>query len=248
MAPRQEAQAMSEEQRNPTDALLAGQGDYYRQRAPEYEDWWFRRDRYDRGAEANSKWFAEVAAVEDALERFEPRGNVLELACGTGIWTRRLACSAARLTALDGSTEMLELNRASLGDPAVEYRHTDLFTWRPSEAYDVCFFSFWLSHVPEERFDQFWETVRRALRPDGRVFFLDSARSERASAADHKLPEAGEQTMLRRLRDGREYQIVKRFYDPEQLQRRLGDLGWAVRVESTPEYFLYGQGAPAVSV
>ncbi len=240
---------MSGDHRIPADRLLAEQGDYYRQRAPEYDDWWFRRDRYDRGEEANSKWFAEAAEVEAALDRFGPRGRLLELACGSGIWTRRLARSAARLTAVDGSTEMLDLNRARLGgSTAVTYLHSDIFAWEPTETYDVCFFSFWLSHVPEERFEPFWAKVRRALEPEGRVFFLDSAPSERASAADHKLPAAGEETMLRRLKDGREYQIVKRFYEPDALQRRLADFGWTVRVESTPEYFIYGRGCPAVSV
>lgn len=235
-------EARSDDARTPTDALLSEQGDYYRQRAPEYDDWWLRRDRYDRGEEANAKWFAEAAKVQAALERFRVRGRVLELACGTGIWTRKLAQSAERITAVDGSAEMLALNSASLRDPAVEYLQADLFAWEPRETYDVCFFSFWLSHVPEDRFESFWEMVRRALGPDGRVFFLDSARSARASAADHRLPRAGEETMVRRLKDGREYRIVKLFHQPGALQRRLGDLGWTMQVESTPEYFVYGHG------
>ena len=58
--------------------LLAEQARYYRERAGEYEDWWFRRGRYDRGADANARWFAEVAEVQNALERFRPAGEVLE--------------------------------------------------------------------------------------------------------------------------------------------------------------------------
>jgi len=38
--------------------LLAEQARYYRERAGEYDDWWFRRGRYDRGADANARWFA----------------------------------------------------------------------------------------------------------------------------------------------------------------------------------------------
>jgi SAM-dependent methyltransferase len=231
---------VSEDRRGQAEALLAEQSDYYRQRAPEYDDWWFRRARYDRGREANARWFAEAGEVEAALDRFGPRGRVLELACGTGLWTRRLAESAGRLTAVDGSAEMLALNRARLGGASVAYLHADIFAWEPTEAYDVCFFGFWLSHVPEQIFEPFWEKVRRALAPEGRVFFVDSAGGD--SGVDHKPSEAGEGTMVRRLEDGREYQIVKRFYEPEALQRRLAELGWAMQVESTPEYFIYGQG------
>ena len=37
---------------------------YYRERAPEYDDWWFRRGRFDRGEEANARWFGEAACAE----------------------------------------------------------------------------------------------------------------------------------------------------------------------------------------
>lgn len=223
------------------DGLLSEQARYYRERAGEYDDWWLRRGRYDRGAEANARWFADAAVLEGALERSQIGGEVLELAGGTGLWTQRLAGLAGRLTVIDGSPEMLELNRARLDAPNVEYVLADIFSWEPEQAYDACFFGFWLSHVPEQRFEPFWAKVWHALKPGGKVLFLDSARSDLASAADHILPDPGEQTMLRRLADGREFQIVKRFYEPHALERRLADLGWRARVRTTPEFFIYGE-------
>jgi ubiquinone/menaquinone biosynthesis C-methylase UbiE len=224
------------------ERLLEEQADYYRERAPEYDDWWLRRGRYDHGPDANARWVADASLLEVALDRFKPEGDVLELACGTGLWTRRLVTSAHSILGVDGSSEMLELNRARLGvDPRVEYLQADLFEWEPNRLFDVCFFSFWLSHVPAERFATFWEKVGRALAPEGRVFFLDSSRSDLASAVDHRLPARSEQTMLRRLADGREYQIVKRFYEPDLLRQQLAELGWSAEIHTTPEFFLYGQ-------
>jgi SAM-dependent methyltransferase len=225
--------------------LLAEQAHYYRERAGEYEDWWFRRGRYDHGPEANARWFADAAEVQDALERFDPAGAVLEFACGTGLWTERLAPHAAGVTALDGSAEMLALCGARVSDSHVERIQADLFAWEPERTYDVCFFGFWLSHVPEDRFAEFWGKVRRAVGPEGRVFFVDSLRSGRASAVDHKLPEQSGETMLRRLADGREYQIVKRFHEPLPLQQRLTELGWSAVVQATPEFFIYGHATPS---
>ncbi len=227
------------------EQLLAEQAHYYRERAGEYEDWWFRRGRYDHGPQANARWFADAAEAQDALERFDPAGDVLELACGTGLWTERLAAHAAGVTALDGSAEMLALCRARVSDPHVKRVQADLFAWEPDRTYDVCFFGFWLSHVPEDRFEEFWEKVKRAVGPEGRVFFVDSLRSNRASAVDHKLPEQSDETMLRRLADGREYQIVKRFHEPQPLQERLAELGWSALVQATPEFFIYGHATPA---
>lgn len=226
-------------------ALLEEQRAYYRARAEEYDRWWTRAGRFDRGPQANARWFDEAARLQGALERFDPSGDVLELACGTGIWTEELVRRASRLMAVDASAEMLQIDRDRVGSARVEYVQADLFDWQPpAAAFDVCFFGFWLSHVPETRFNVFWEDVRRALRPCGRVFFLDSDRSDRSTASDHVLPGREEETMIRKLDDGREFRIVKRFYDSDQLQRRLAALGWDVAVRRTGEFFIYGAGAP----
>jgi SAM-dependent methyltransferase len=230
------------------DTLLAEQLDYYRARAGEYDRWWLREGRFDRGPEANARWFAETAELERVLERFDPRGEVLELACGTGLWTRHLTRYATHVSAVDAAPEVLAINRARVGDPRVRYVEADLFDYAPEPArYDACVFTFWLSHVPDDRFAAFWETVARALKPDGRVLFIDSARAERSTAADHQLPEHDEQTMTRRLDDGREFQIVKRFYDSAGLQLDLAQLGWECEIGATAEFFIYGTARPAGS-
>ena len=230
---------------NDIEGLLAGQARYYRERAEEYDDWWFRRGRYDHGPDANARWFADAAEVKAALERFEPVGEVLELACGTGLWTRHLASLGQHVTAVDASPEMLQLNRKRVADQRVEYIEADIFDWEPDRTYDVCFFSFWLSHVPEERFAAFWEKVRRTLTPEGRVFLIDSSRSDLASAVDHELPDEGDHVMLRRLANGSEFQIIKRFYEPQTLTRQLAELGWHAELTTTNEFFVYGQTKPA---
>jgi ubiquinone/menaquinone biosynthesis C-methylase UbiE len=228
------------------ERLLAEQAHYYRERAGEYDDWWFRRGRYDHGPEPNARWFSDVAKAHAALEHFKPTGDVVELACGTGLWTERLLGDVTSVTAIDGSPEMLELCRTRVADPRVRYVQADLFAWEPERTHDACFFSFWLSHVPEERFQEFWAKVRRAVRPEGRVFFIDSLRHDLASAVDHELPEPENPVMLRRLADGRGYHIVKRFYEPQALQQRLAALGWNAQVQTTGEFFIYGQATSSV--
>jgi AdoMet dependent proline di-methyltransferase len=122
----------------------------------------------------------------------------------------------------------------------------DLFEWAPDpSAYDACVFTFWLSHVPADRFAPFWDRVARALKPDGRVFFIDSARTGESTASDHRLPDEGEMTMTRRLDDGREFQVIKRFYEPERLTRELSQLGWNCRIGTTGEFFIHGTATRA---
>lgn len=221
--------------------VLQEQIDYYRARAGEYDEWFLRQGRYDRGQALNRQWFTEAAQVREALTAFGPTGHVLELAGGTGLWTQILAETAATLTVVDASAEMLALNQARLAGRHVDYVLADLWTWRPEAHYDAVFFGFWLSHVPPERFDDFWRLVGFCLAPGGRIFFVDSLPDETSTAVDHRLP--GETaTLTRRLNDGREFQIVKVFYDPLVLEERLHAIGWQVTVQNTPSYFLYGSG------
>ncbi|MGH7067260.1 MAG: class I SAM-dependent methyltransferase [Acetobacteraceae bacterium] len=227
------------------DLLLAEQVAYYRARAGEYDEWWRREGRYDHGAEAKRRWQDEVAVVERALEEFAPRGDVLELACGTGWWTRRLAEYAQTLTCVDASREVIAINRARLaaaGHQSQRYLEADLFGWRAGRRYDVVFFSFWLSHVPPERFEGFWSMVAEALKPHGRVFLIDSWRETTSGAGDPRRPdEAGLQE--RRLNDGQTFRIIKLFYEPDVLAARLRRSGWRAELHRTEHYFIYGSAA-----
>lgn len=203
--------------------IVEEQKEYYRARAREYDEWWFREGRWALSGARAREWRADVAEAEAAVARFAPRGDVLELACGTGLWTRRLARHADRLTAVDAAAEMIERNRARVRG-AVTYVHADLFAWTPpARAFDVCFFAYWLSHVPAERFASFWATVGAALRPGGRVFLMDSYAAE---------PPAGD-TQERTLNDGRRYRVVKRFWQPDELAGHVARLGWTLDVRVT---------------
>ncbi|MDX1521565.1 MAG: class I SAM-dependent methyltransferase [Anaerolineae bacterium] len=220
--------------------LLTQQIDYYRARAGEYDEWFLRQGRYDHGQAHNQQWFAEVAKIERLLVEFGPGGHMLELACGTGLWTQRLESFATTLTAVDSSPEMIALNRARVASDKILYVQASIFDWQPDRQFDVVFFSFWLSHVPPEKFEAFWKFVAGCLAPAGRVFFVDSLYNPASTARNHSLRTPQDTAVTRRLNDGRTFEIVKVFYDPPQLTRHLQALGWAVEVTQTENFFLAG--------
>jgi SAM-dependent methyltransferase len=223
--------------------LIDQQIAYYRARAAEYDQWWLRQGRYDRGPEVNASWFAEIEELRAALAEFDPRGDVLELACGTGIWSEELARYADTLTLVDSSPEVLAINATRVRHPRVERIEASIFDWRPAKQYDVVFFSFWLSHVPLDRFTEFWDLVQSCLKPGGRAMFIDSLYDERSTARDHRLHGPSVTTIDRQLNDGRAFRIVKVFYEPGDLAQRLEKLGWRADVRATPTYFLYGMAS-----
>lgn len=223
--------------------LLDEQLAYYRARASEYDQWFLRQGRYDRGPEHRAEWLREVAIIEAALLPVVNQKEVLELACGTGLWTQHLAQASARTVALDASPEVIALNRERVRSPNVEHRVADIFAWQPDATFDVVFFSFWLSHVPPQRFDTFWATVRRALKPNGCAFFVDSLPEQSSTARDHA-PIDRSGVVRRKLNDGREFRIVKLFYEPGALEERMSGLGWRGWMRSTGKFFTYGAVTP----
>ncbi|MDP9343756.1 MAG: class I SAM-dependent methyltransferase [Actinomycetota bacterium] len=211
---------------------LAEQVDYYRRRAGEYDatvrppgDPLAEQDRVLRGA----------------LREFEPRGRVLELARGTGLYTRELVPFADSITALDASPEMLDAARRRVRSPTVRFLHADVFSWEPDGRYDVVFFSFWLSHVPPRHFERFWDRVAAFLAPGGRVFFMDEGRH---THWQEEFVDEAAGVVRRQLLDGSEHHAIKVLWDAAELQRRLGELGWNVSV-TRADAFYWGHGRRA---
>jgi SAM-dependent methyltransferase len=220
--------------------ILQEQVQYYRERASEYDEWFFRQGRYDRGENHRQKWFSEVAEVEEVLRAATPSGDILELACGTGLWTQHLVPFATHLTAVDASPEAIALNqRRVVASDSVDYIVADLFNWTPNQQFDFVFFGFWLSHVPMEQFAPFWQMVKGSLKSNGQVFFVDSRFTQASTARNHAaLNQQGYSE--RKLNDGRTYRVVKIFHEPTQLQALLKSLGWLGHVHYTENYFLHG--------
>jgi hypothetical protein len=133
---------------------------------------------------------------------------------------------------------VLERNRERAGVGA-DHVVADIFAWEPPRAFDACVFAFWLSHVPRERVAEFWQLVGRALGPEGRVFLIDNART---GDPRHTI-DTSDEVARRSLADGREFEIVKRFWSPAELEDELAALGWDFTAAETPNaHFLYASG------
>ena len=212
--------------------LIASQREFYDLRAPDFGD-----------GSVTDRRVSGLMATELAralVDEFAPTGDVLELACGNGAFTRQLVRHARTVTALDASPAMLERNRQEVADSRVTYVDADIFAWRPERSYDAVFFGFWLSHVPPDTFDDFWALVRASLRDGGRVAFVDE--DDRGATNEDVHLVANVPVAVRTLRDGRRFPIVKVYWDPTELQNRISSLGWQIAVRRAGDTFLYGCG------
>jgi 2-polyprenyl-3-methyl-5-hydroxy-6-metoxy-1,4-benzoquinol methylase len=198
-----------------TDEVLASQAEYYRRRAGEYD------------ATAYGDVSAARARIGRLVAGMRPTGTVLEIACGTGLWTEALAGAADTVTALDVAADAVAIAGDRVHSNNVRFEIADIFSWTSAARFDVIFFSAWLSHVPMSRFEQFWQILRGLLAEGGRVLFIDEPIEIRDK--EKYLP-GGDEIVERHLEDGSRFRIIKNFVDPEQVERRLRELGWECRI------------------
>jgi demethylmenaquinone methyltransferase/2-methoxy-6-polyprenyl-1,4-benzoquinol methylase len=212
---------------------------YYDARAPEYDDWYLRRGRYERGPVHDTAWNAELDAAGRWLDGLPIAGEIVELAAGTGWWSPLLATKGT-LSLYDAAEAPLDRARERLLAHGLRAHIHVRDAWaEPDRAVDAVFAGFWLSHVPRDRLDAFLGIVRRWLRPGGTFAFIDSLLDPQSSAADH--PPPADDRSIRRLDDGREFTIVKVYYEPAELEAALHRAGFeALSVVTTGRFFLLG--------
>ncbi len=232
-----------------TDAPSRGQRDadaemraYYAARAPEYDDWYLRRGRYSHGSMSDLAWQAELDGATTWLDSLPMRGEIVELAAGTGWWSPLLA-QKGELSIYDAVEEPLGRARERLLAHRLRAHIHVRDAWAdPDRQVDALFTGFWLSHVPRARLHAFLRVAHRWLKPGGIYAFVDSLNDPESGAAD-RIPPSGD-LAVRRLADGRQFTIPKVFYTPSELESALLGAGFRdATVTTTGRFFLLGRAA-----
>lgn len=186
---------------------------YYRRRAHAYEDIYARPERQ-----------ADLAELRAALPaRFAGR-RVLEVACGTGYWTERIAPLAREVVAVGLADEAMAIARAKDLPPGrVRFARADAFAL-PADlgSFDAAFAGFWWSHVPRARIGAFLGALHARLEPDATVALLDNRFVEGSSTPIAGSDEDGNFFQERRLADGSTARVMKNFPSEAELRRDLG--------------------------
>lgn len=168
--------------------------EYYARRAAEYDD---------------TSWGAFDDTEREAVERFVASlapGRVLDIGCGTGYLTRLLR---GTVVAVDQSTEMLEFARRHV--PDAKFIRADVPPLPFADGmFDLAFSSAVYSHI--EAAATRAEFCAEALRVARAVVILEQA---------WRPGRTHESFELRRLLDGSEYQVFKRYFTPDELAREM---------------------------
>ncbi len=227
----------------PLPDLSAEMQAYYAARADEYDDWYLRTGRYARGPVHDLAWNADLDAATVWLDSLPIRGEIVELAAGTGWWSTLLAGKGV-LSIYDAVEAPLDRARERLLAHGLRAHIHVRDAWaEPDRAVDTLFCGFWLSHVPRGRLADFLALARRWLKPGGTFAFIDSRPDPHSGAVGQAISSEAEVSQ-RRLADGREFRVVKVYWQPDELEVALRRAGFATaEVTTTSRFFLLGRAA-----
>lgn len=176
--------------------------DYYAARAREYE-----------GVYAKPERQADLNTLHLVLPEFFRERHVLEVACGTGYWTRRIAACALHVTACDLVDEVLVVAAASQSpSERVEYKKADAFKLMDVTGhFDAAFAGFWWSHVQRQDLLPFLAGLHRRLPQGAAVVFVDNRYVPGSNWPITRSDGNGNTYQRRALDDGTVHEVLKNF-------------------------------------
>lgn len=217
---------------------------YYDERAAEYDEF------YAGGGPASMRdpeaYREEVRQIADLLPDYIA-GNHIDLACGTGFWMPYYNARCSQITLTDQSEQMLRqcsLRAELLGiKDKTQIIRGDVFDYPfPNNNYDSALIGFLISHLSDAKEDRFFGILGRILRPNSRFVIIDSIWTDERGAVRSR---AGLQK--RRLNDGREYEIYKRYFTRKDFKDMVREHKINLAVVQEGRVFLTAVGTFACS-
>jgi ubiquinone/menaquinone biosynthesis C-methylase UbiE len=193
---------------------------YYRERASEYDAFYQIREHS-----------TDLARLRAWLVRCARGRTILEVAAGTGYWTKVAASVAKAVTATDYNHEVLAIAaRRHLGARAT-LLVADAYALPDFRArFDVGMAHLWWSHVPKQRQQEFLSHFASRLQPRAALLMIDQVYVKGFSHPMLRRDRHGDRYELRVLGNGETHQIVKNYPEIEELQQSLAKVCDEIRI------------------
>ena len=196
---------------------------YYEARADGYDD--FYQGKGQAVPELASEYPVDTGGVSSLLSSFG-RGDVIDLACGTGFWLTAYGPQCRSVTLVDQSAAVLARCKHRVEDLGIadkaQFVQGDLFDVPlPERAYDACLLGFLVSHLTDPQIDALFARLQPLLRPHAELALIDSSWSE--ARRPHRQRDG---FVTRPLPDGRTFTIRKKYFDRSELESLLAQHGF----------------------
>ena len=182
----------------------------------------------------------DLAAMQGHVAEILRGHTVLELACGTGYWTRIIAATADKVVATDINPEMIALARLrAMPADKVSLRVAD--AWNLPEDigdFTAVFIGFWWSHVAREEQERFLAGLRARVGKDMFIVLLDDAYVEGSSETVARTDMEGNTYQIRVAPDGDRYEIPKTYPSDSALRKKLASSVREIKIVRLEYYWM----------
>ena len=196
------------------DKIKQGINSYYDERSQEYEEIYSGKGPGIPDPAAYKNDIKKITRIVSALGN----GHLIDIGCGTGFWLACYAPNCSQITLIDQSEKMLSeckkrVDKWGLKDKCCFVKGDFL-----EATFDDCLFEsalvgFLVSHFTLEVEQPFFLKLKKILKPEANLIFIDSAWTKKRQPYREK-----EGLQKRVLNDGRIFTTYKRYFDKPDIE------------------------------
>lgn len=187
---------------------------YYRDRTIEYEKIYLKPERQEDLQEA-------ARILQDVFKQ----KLVLEIACGTGYWTEKIAETASSIYATDINESVLNIAKNKHYKNKETFGLADIYKFESVEKYDNLFAGFLWSHIPLQDLDLFIDKIKELVVNDGAIVIMDNNYVDGSNHAITSKDELGNTYQTRKLENGTSHRVLKNFPTKEFIVDKISKIG-----------------------
>jgi SAM-dependent methyltransferase len=187
--------------------------DYYAKRANEYERIYEKPERQN-----------DLAKLKELFQKTCTRYDILEIACGTGYWTQAISQTAKSITATDFNEEVLQIARAKKYGCEVNFQKADAYNLSfPQNNFTAGLAAAWWSHLKKSEIRNFLSRFQRQFCSGSLIIFMDNRFVPGSNTPISRTDDEGNTYQMRKLENGKEYEVLKNFPDEKEVRQIIGD-------------------------
>ena len=200
---------------------------YYARRAAHYDDIYRQPARQ-----------ADLDDLSERVQELLLGKKVLEVACGTGYWTEKIAGLADSIMATDINPEMLALakNKPALRS-GVQFALANALAL-PAGDFDACLAGFWWSHLPRAEQSSFLDGLQKICGSGSLLVMFDNCQVEGDSVPIARTDLEGNTYQIRRLPDGSRHEVLKNYPTDSALRKKLAGHARDIRLVRNENFWL----------
>jgi SAM-dependent methyltransferase len=202
---------------------------YYAKRAKEFERVYQKPERQ-----------GDIRELTGILEKEFAGRDVLEVACGPGYWTQRIARTAQTVLAFDINRSTIEIAKSKLYSRSnVKFFMTNMYHLPilPGKV-NAVFAGLTWSHIPLQTIDEFLRSLNSLITKGSKVIFIDNTYVEGESEPIFSKDGFGNTYQKRELLDGTEHVIIKNFPQEEFFRAKLQNAVYEMKVSYLKYYWM----------